>query len=494
MTEDLVPLRLPHFALREGHLFFLVDPQPVAELEPEDAALWERMDGSATVQQLGAGHGDVAARLRRFVALGACERAPGRFPGHRRRVLVIEPHMDDAVLSVGGTMWSQRAVCEFTVATIAGRSNFTYYFVRDGDLFDTARVTALRRAESALALRMLGGRHVSLDEPDATLRYQPGDWTLDWYRRNRQGVEAYRDHAGAEEEIGPWAAAIEQLLTTTAPDEAWLPLGVGNHSDHERVRDAALRALARLPGLEGRTALYLYQDVPYATRFPAHTGQIVAAIAAAGGALEPRPTEVGAAMEAKLRLCSIYASQFTPNYIIPKIEEAARQAAPTGAGPYELRFALRRVPGAVNPLAVYSGRQAVERLVPRLRPWYRRHRSARRIRILAPDAVGRWAEDLGCLLEAFAGATLEVHVSEINAAETARRTSPRIEVRPVPRGAWRRRLVRIAASRPCPLILLAGENRRAAALLTRVACGLSHPLVADRMGHLVLALRLVAAD
>jgi hypothetical protein len=151
---------------------------------------------------------------------------------------------------------------------------------------------------------------------------------------------------------------------------------------------------------------------------------------------------------------------------------------------------VTRLPGPVEALAVYSGGAAVERLVPRLRAWYERNRAAHRLRILTPEAVGRWAEDLSFLLEAFPRAVLEVHVSAACAAETERLASPRIDVKTVPAGAWRRHFLRAALERPDPLIALAGGSRTTAALI-RVACFASRPLVATAMDHLVRALGVV---
>ena len=116
--------------------------------------------------------------------------------------------MDDAVLSVGGLMWALRNTCEFTVVSIAGHSNFTSYYMLDREFFNVARVSALRKAESELVMRLLGGRHVILEEYDAPLRCQPGNWTLDWYRRHRRSIIAYIHHCSPENEISNWTATV----------------------------------------------------------------------------------------------------------------------------------------------------------------------------------------------------------------------------------------------------------------------------------------------
>jgi LmbE family N-acetylglucosaminyl deacetylase len=498
IATDLIPIRRPHFELREGHLFFLLSRRPHADLDPGEVALWNGIDGVSTVGRLDRAFPGAVSRLRRFRDLGVCELAldPGsargpRSPEGRRRVLVLEPHMDDAVLSVGGLMWSRRETCEFTLVSVTGRTNFSSYYYLDRDFFDVARVTQLRLAESALVMRLLGGRHRTLDQVDSPLRYHPGDWSLAWYRRNWKPVGAYMGHSSSDGEIETWARAIGALLATTEAEEVWLPLGVGVHTDHELARDACLRALTRLAGLESRTELYLYQDVPYAVEAPAHTGGILAALAAAGGVLEQQSEDIGAALAGKLRLASIYGSQFKPDFMAPRIVEAARLASPSGTGRSELRFRVRALPGPVEPLAVYSNRAAVERLRPALARWFRRHRAARRIRLLSPVPVGRWVEDITYLMERFPQARFEVHVSRECADETSRLVSPRLEVRVADgtgRG-WLARLLRIAVARPCPTIVLVGEGRPLVAHVARVACLPCDPLVTTRADHLVLALR-----
>lgn len=492
IVDDQVPLKRPHFELRDGQIFFLLSKRPYATFDAEGASLWQRIDGSTTVGQLRETCPDVALRLQRMWDLGICELVPSRFPQHRRRVLVIEPHMDDAALSVGGLMWSRREECDFTLVSVAGRSNFTSYYFLEHDYFDVDDVSRLRQRESELVMRLLGGRHAILDKSDAPLRFQPGNWTREWYRRNRRSINAFLAHCSTTTEIESWAAAIEGVLAASDAAEIWLPLGVGGHADHELTRNACLRALTRLPGLEQRTALYFYQDVPYANQFPSHTDQIVRAIEAAGGIVEQQYDDITRALGGKLRLNAIFGSQFKLNYMAPKIEMAARSVGTAGSGCGELRFRVRRLPGPIDQMAVYSGRKSVTNLVARLAGWYPRHRNTRRIRILSPIGVGRWDEDMAVLLEAFPRAAFEVHISASSLGETARLVSPRIEICTVDgRGlAWAARLLRIAVSRPWPLIVLVGEQRQRAATIIRAACILADPLPATTMNHLVHAMRI----
>ncbi|MRR49954.1 MAG: hypothetical protein EG825_03415 [Rhodocyclaceae bacterium] len=495
MSDSLIPVRRPHLELRERQLFFMLSSRPSAEFDAIDEALWESIDGLRSVGQLRVGCLDADLRLQRLWDLGACELVQHEFPRARRRVLVLEPHMDDAALSVGGLMWALRNQCEFTLVSIAGYSNFTSYYFLDREYFDVEKISALRKAESELVMRLLGGRHTMLNESDTPLRYQPGNWTLDWYRRNRRCVNARLDHCASAEEIATCAEAISRVLKETDAEEIWLPLGVGGHADHELSRNACLRALEQHGGIEQRVSLYFYQDVPYATQFPDHTGQILDALRSAGGILVDQRADISGALDGKLRLNAIYGSQFKLSYIAPKIEKSARAASASGTGFSEVLFHVDRLPGPVEPLALYSGRAAVDALAARLGTWYRRHRLARRIRILSLVGVGRWAEDMQVLLEAFPQADFEVYLSAATAGETERFVSPRITVRIVEgrSSAWGLSLLGIALSKPCPLIVMTGTSRQRLMSLIRVVCFLSNPLSAVTTNYLVLALGVVNA-
>lgn len=495
-VDDMLPLRRPHLVLRGGDLYFLLSTRPFAELDADESALWMMLDGTATVGQFESRQAGARERLQRLWSLGACEFAAREFPVERKRIVVIEPHMDDAILSVGGLMWSLRESCEFTLVTAGGRSNFTSYYMMERDYFDVKKVTELRNAESALVMRLLGGQHVDLGLSEAPLRYNDGNWTLDWFRRHRKAIGAFIGHCGTDGELEAWAGAIEQVVLGSQADEIWMPLGIGSHADHELTRNACLRVLTRRPSLVGGCAVFLYQDVPYASSFPAHTPQILRALTEAGGEVQERLEDVAGAMEGKLRLLSIYGSQFKMSYMGPKVEAAARLASPDGGGQFERLYRVWRTPEAVEPIRMYSGRRLVEELAARLAPWYGRNRLAPRLRILSPVPLGRWEEDLPVLLAAFPRATLEVHVSEINFAESQRLTSPRIEVRTVlgtGRG-WLRRLLRLALARPAPIVILPGEARQIAGQAARLICILSDTLVGTRMTHLTLALQRVASS
>lgn len=492
LTDHLVPLRRPHFHLQGRQLFFLVSKRPHTEFDAVDAALWGRLDGQTPISRLREQIPDALERIQKFWDRGIVEAAQARFPAERKRVLVVEPHMDDAILSVGGVMWQQREACEFTVLSVVGVSNFTSYHRLDREYFDVATVSRLRRDESETIMRLLGGHHRVLDQHDAPLRYQPGLWTRPWYVKHRRSISAFINHSSPDAEVESLVARLIPVLAATDAQEIWIPLGVGTSADHEMTRNACLWALQRLPEPTRRAELFFYQDVPYAKQFPWHTAQILDAAAAAGGVVEPVCVDIGEAMPAKLRLLSVFGSQFKPSYMDPKVIATAHQAMSSDTRQGELIFRIKRLPGPTGQLPYYSGRGPIEELLPRLASWYPRHRAAERIRILCPMGVGRWQQDLSCLLEAFPATIFEVHLTRDAVEETTRLVSPRIDVRPVEglKLAWILRILRVLFSRPRPLIVLTSAKLRKITPLVRAACFLAGVLPATNFDHLVQALRI----
>src|SRR5262249_13808395 len=154
----------------------------------------------------------------------------------------------------------------FNVVTIGSRSNFTSYYYLDRDYYNIGEISSLRNAEGALFARLLGGRHHALDQAEAALRYQGGDWSLDWHRRHKLSISAFISHPSSAAELCTWVEAIRAALQGDRADEIWFPLG-GPHTDHQLTRDACLILMREDPKLFEGCEFRFYQDVPYAARF-----------------------------------------------------------------------------------------------------------------------------------------------------------------------------------------------------------------------------------
>jgi LmbE family N-acetylglucosaminyl deacetylase len=170
--------------------------------------------------------------------------------------LVISPHPDDAVWSVGGRLarWAAARVPAMVITVFDGPGD------RLSDPAGSWRhiaEPALRRAEDTAALRDVGVRHVSLGFPDAALR---------------TSSTGYR-YVQARDLFGPPCPDDSRLRTQVSDAlrrwcrTAWTvhaPLAAGRHADHVLVR-AAVAALAPAHVL-------WYEDFPYRLRADDTTG------------------------------------------------------------------------------------------------------------------------------------------------------------------------------------------------------------------------------
>jgi LmbE family N-acetylglucosaminyl deacetylase len=147
-------------------------------------------------------------------------------------VVVVSPHLDDAVLSAWLVLAeSGPATVVSCFAGVPDPSVRGPWDARTGSR-SAPDAVATRRAEDIHALGFTGSRPVHLDLLD----------------------EQYRDGAPA-----PHAELVRLLRDQCrGASEVWLPAGLGGHTDHLATRDAGLAAIA--PGQRVR----VYADLPYA--------------------------------------------------------------------------------------------------------------------------------------------------------------------------------------------------------------------------------------
>jgi LmbE family N-acetylglucosaminyl deacetylase len=186
--------------------------------------------------------------------------SPAGNPG--RPLVVLSPHLDDAVLSCGGRI---------AHAVEGGRRVFVAtIFTKDepaeppsalaADLrrwwkLPAGEVMARRRAEDLEACRRLGAEPRHLDLAEAPYRFDGESRVLYATLGALFGAVAGAD-AACEAEIADRIAALERELGGGAGERPELlgPLGVGNHVDHQLAR----RALERV-----RPEAALYEEFPY---------------------------------------------------------------------------------------------------------------------------------------------------------------------------------------------------------------------------------------
>src|SRR5271156_6017539 len=482
LPDDIVPVRRPHFHAKAGALYFLISRQQHAPLSDSEKAIWEAIDGRASIADLRNRFAAADDALDRFASLGACELPPAGFPSRRRRILVIEPHMDDAALSLGGTMSLRRNECEFTVLSLAGVSNFTSYYEVDRDFFDIAEVTALRKAESALFLKHVGGHHLTLDLLEAPLRYRNDRWSLDWFRQHRDAMWALVARSPGVGELEEWAGALARFLTSFDAEEIWMPLGVGNHVDHQLGRDACLQVFSK-PGLLKARTVRFYEEMPYTVNWHGHADRIIAALKNAGARIEQECVDISGAMTKKLQLLSIFGSQFKMDFIKPFLEKSPREVL------YEVVTAPCKT---IDPTSCYVDSDRVFETARSVAPWISRHKSALLVRLVVLTPFGRWAQDMRLLLDLFPQARFEVFMPRPRIVETETLLSPRIQIMPVDSGRWYAAAGRLLLSRPSPLVIVSPGKERHARWLS-AGCVASDSIVAPSLNVFALALRLASA-
>ncbi len=247
------------------------------------------------------------------------------------RVLLLSPHLDDAVFSAGGT-----AAClagrgfEVVIATVfsAGphpATGFALACQRDKGLGDEVDYMALRRAEDARAAAVLGARARWLGLHEAPNRGYGSPAAL------------FGPYVAADD---PWPIeqAVARCIAEEAPDLLLAPAALGAHVDHRRVLDAVLHACERKPAA-------FWRDTPYVLREP-------------GAALDPRLAEledlacpVGGTLAAKAAAAAAYASQLGFQFGGEAAARAALRALAEREGDGEgLAERFRATPAAVRLL------------------------------------------------------------------------------------------------------------------------------------------------
>jgi LmbE family N-acetylglucosaminyl deacetylase len=498
LRSDAVVVRRPHFQLRGDSLFFLISQRPFAVLNNAEQNLWNVLKDEGSIGSLRASLGDPAQEgIRRLLALEVVELVPPAPVGKRRRVMVIEPHMDDAVLSVGGLMLQRRDQCEFLIVTIATRSVATSYRDLDREFFDIETVSGIRKAESRLVARLLGGRHIPLGLADATLRYHPQNWNLDWFRRHKPAVYMCLQHAPGPDELEQWTSTLAKAIDDLQPEEIWMPLGAGMHTDHQLTRHACLNILRANPNLVEQRVCRFFQDVPYAADYPGHTATLIKVLGDAGTRLEEERVDITTEMAEKMHLLSIYASQWKTQVIQRRVQACAKALGGPAESYRELWYRVAAGPTAnIDMLETSAVKQSVCRVARDLFPWLRRNKSAPVIGLLLTVPVGRWAADMRFLIDYFPGSHFEVHMQAKFAAEAEMFTSDRVSIQ-LGGNRWRwvfGDALKTVIGRRLPLVIISGRKmEKKGRWLARLGL-LSDPVVAPTMSDFILALQNSAND
>ena len=490
ISDEQLLIRRPHFQLCGNELFWVGSKQPRRRLSDAQSVLWNLLRQPVPLRTVREAYGaDADALIGEFVDQEFCDFLEHDFPGVRRRVLVIEPHADDAALSVGGTMWLKRFECEFLIATMASRSNHSRYRDLDCDIFDVDEVSKIRRLESELFARLVGGTHITVGLTDSDLRYRDENWTSDFFRQHRMSIRISASRIADGRERSRWTAAVRQLLASNPSAEVWLPLG-GPHTDHLLTVDACFAAFAEDPSQVSGRVLRVYGESPYMARYPRQMQHSLDTLRNAGVVLESAPAPIDGAVQQKRRLASVYDSQYIEGMRVDT--EASAHLHANAGGPAEPLWTIRELPKKVRWSGILSAATIEPALVSTAIAWAARNKGTANLRVLLLMPTGQWAGDLRLLMAAYPLAQFEVVVSDTAAAEVTHVRSDRVDIRIIANGTlpWVLYCLGIAFSMKArPTLFHAGERRLwQARLLSRFWLG-SDTLVIGSMNEMLSALQ-----
>ncbi len=192
-------------------------------------------------------------------------------------------------------------------------------------------VMARRRLEDERFALFAEASVVFLDLPDAVFRGYEGDEQL---------LDAPRDDDLAPYEI------LRREIDRLEPQKLYLPLGVGNHVDHQLCRDVGVRLLTEgrrwvMPGPDYAGIVTFYEDFPYAwwNGFGA-LGDLPAGVfdgVPPDVAIAPEYADIGDQLERKITGINLYESQIErlfegTNDMARQVRAYARKVALLGGG------------------------------------------------------------------------------------------------------------------------------------------------------------------
>jgi len=231
-------------------------------LDPEIAAFAAKLAVETPLDDLPATPADAERTLADLVRNGLAIILPP--PVEARRCagvdLILSPHVDDAALSLGGTLarhrgdGRRRIVCNV----------FSDQSYQSGLRAPAGTLAALARDEDRLAGRILGYEIRDCGLPGAQDRHRlPLARTLGWSEASVRAEARFR------REIADLAARILDLVapeSATSDIRLFAPSGIGGHLDHLLVRLAVADLLA--DGAIDPETTQFYEDLPYAAAMP----------------------------------------------------------------------------------------------------------------------------------------------------------------------------------------------------------------------------------
>ncbi len=221
-----------------------------------------------------------------------------KFPTH----IVFSPHVDDAFLSLGGSIRAWRALGHpVYIVDVFSKSPYT----KNGS-GNVVGVTRLRKSEELVNSEALGVRVRYCDIPEALLR----GYKMRWFGLFPKQIDWTRDNGVM--------LRVQKLIQRNVRPKAihYFPLGVGGHVDHVLLREAAKKVLA-----QKRASSAFYEDVPYVAHYRL-PGEFIRELG-----LRQRLIQIAVA-EKKELVCA-YKSQYSWHWLVDVRKIAERYSPPS---------------------------------------------------------------------------------------------------------------------------------------------------------------------
>jgi len=177
-----------------------------------------------------------------------------------KTILVLSPHLDDAVLSLGGMMAHKVSQGQSVVvynlfcAPYHGPLSPAAQRLHEG-WGDPEDITALRLHEDRQALEVIGAHQIIGDARDLIYRQSlQGAWLYS----NMEDIQGERNPED-DALVGTYSNKLSGMFTRDKFD-IYTPLCIGGHIDHMLVFDIGVRLH------KGGYAVRFYEDLPYAMR------------------------------------------------------------------------------------------------------------------------------------------------------------------------------------------------------------------------------------
>jgi LmbE family N-acetylglucosaminyl deacetylase len=217
------------------------------------------------------------------------------------RAIYWSPHLDDAALSCGGQIRRQvtSGTSVLVVTVFAGEPqglDFSAYATQiHGKWGMTNHPVRRRREEDRRAMGLLGAEYMHLAYADAIYRFSDDSFLY----QSDQGL--FGPVHPSEVTCASRLAAIVDGLCVSRDVIMYAPLAVGNHVDHQLVRDSLL-SLHDCP-----RQLLFYEDYPYVD-MPGALTRALTTLGTQDWESELTPLDE-ACLQAKIRAIAAYRSQ-----------------------------------------------------------------------------------------------------------------------------------------------------------------------------------------